>query len=75
FGTLQHGATLVIAKPEGHKDADYLNRLLVKHGITHLHFVPSMLTAFTQAITSLPKTLRTIFCSGEALTASQVRAV
>ena len=43
FWPLAHGATLVIAKPEGHKDAAYLSALIRTKGLTTVHFVPSML--------------------------------
>src|SRR5690606_2580759 len=40
------GARLVFAKPEGHKDPAYIEQLLIKEGITLMHFVPSMLSVF-----------------------------
>ncbi|WP_262198941.1 AMP-binding protein, partial [Serratia ficaria] len=46
FWPLMVGAQLVMAKPEGHKDPDYLSRAIAEHGITTLHFVPSMLQSF-----------------------------
>ena len=51
------GSTLVIAKPNGHKDPNYLAELINQHGITLLHFVPSMLAAFlnNRAFLSLPR--------------------
>ncbi|MDP3562805.1 MAG: amino acid adenylation domain-containing protein, partial [Legionellaceae bacterium] len=70
----QYGAKLVIAKPEGHKESDYLYQLMLNHRVTIAHFVPSMLSVFTQAVTEFPSTLRYIFCSGEALSAAQVNA-
>jgi|GEM_PF-1349220 len=62
------GATLVIAKPDGHRDAQYLQQLIVQQGVTHLHFVPSMLSIMLsdsdwQQCNSVQK----VFCSGEAL--------
>ncbi|WP_267874895.1 non-ribosomal peptide synthetase [Shewanella psychropiezotolerans] len=66
-----YGATLVQAKPDGHKDSDYLNKLIVKESVTTLHFVPSMLEAYNGFLTSsndkLPNTIKQMFCSGEAL--------
>ncbi|MDP3561433.1 MAG: amino acid adenylation domain-containing protein [Legionellaceae bacterium] len=70
----QYGAKLVIAKPQGHKDSEYLYQLMLNHRITITHFVPSMLSAFTQAMPTLPSALRYIFCSGEALSVAQVNA-
>ena len=40
------GARPVMAKPEGHKDPDYLSRAIEQYGVTTLHFVPSMLQSF-----------------------------
>ncbi|WP_395682720.1 amino acid adenylation domain-containing protein [Inquilinus sp.] len=65
---LATGATMVFARPEGHKDPAYLYRLIQDAGITVLHFVPSMLQAFLEqpGIDRLAS-LRLLFCSGEAL--------
>jgi amino acid adenylation domain-containing protein len=68
FWPLQVGATLVIAKPEGHKDSFYLTNIIQDAKITVVHFVPSMLQLFldyseVKSCTSL----RLVFCSGEAL--------
>ena len=68
FWPLLVGARLVMARPEGHKDPAYLRRVIQEHGVTTLHFVPSMLQVFLEepeleACTSL----RRVFCSGEAL--------
>ena len=67
------GATLVFAKPEGHKDPNYLRELIQKERITLLHFVPSMLDAFLTAakdkesIAKACSTLKKVMASGEAL--------
>ncbi|GAB2758212.1 non-ribosomal peptide synthetase [Amycolatopsis magusensis] len=70
FWPLMVGAKLVLARPEGHKDPDYLVRLVRDEAITVLHFVPSMLRYFLVAdgVSELPSVER-VFCSGEALTA------
>ncbi|MFY0256430.1 amino acid adenylation domain-containing protein, partial [Chitinophaga sp. 30R24] len=67
------GARLVLAKPEGHKDAVYLKELINSAGITLLHFVPSMLEVFLESIHSgdCPG-LQQVLCSGEALKPEQV---
>ncbi|WP_020658819.1 non-ribosomal peptide synthetase [Amycolatopsis benzoatilytica] len=62
FWPLITGATLVLAKPDGHKDPDYLARLITEEAITTVHFVPSMLRAYGDR--PLPKRVIT---SGEAL--------
>jgi non-ribosomal peptide synthetase component F len=48
FWPLIEGAALVVARPEGHKDAYYLANLIQSAGITTTHFVPSMLQVFLQ---------------------------
>lgn len=62
------GASLVVAKPEGHYDNRYLVNTINNHKITALHFVPSMLGMFleTEGVESC-SSLKYIFCSGEAL--------
>jgi amino acid adenylation domain-containing protein len=68
FWPLMFGARLVVARPEGHKDNDYLVQTIIQHEITTMHFVPSMLQLFLEA-KDLDKcvSLRQIICSGEAL--------
>ncbi|MFJ4102811.1 non-ribosomal peptide synthase/polyketide synthase [Amycolatopsis japonica] len=65
FWPLITGATLVVAKPEGHKDPAYLAELIREAGITTVHFVPSMLALFLE--TAECTGLRRVICSGEAL--------
>ncbi len=68
FWPLIVGAKLVIAKPEGHKDAAYLVRTVVEQGVTTMHFVPSMLRRFlAEPGVAACTALRRVFCSGEAL--------
>ncbi|CAI1069130.1 non-ribosomal peptide synthetase [Serratia marcescens] len=74
FWPLMVGARLVMAKPEGHKDPDYLSRAIEQYGVTTLHFVPSMLQSFLadgQAATRCGQVVR-VMCSGEALPAALV---
>jgi len=68
FWPLTVGARLVIAQPEGHKDAAYLVRTVVEQSITAVHFTPSTLRAFLAepAVTNCVA-LRTVTCGGEAL--------
>ncbi|MDT5284773.1 MAG: hypothetical protein QOJ20_5968 [Mycobacterium sp.] len=63
------GARLVIAQPEGHKDAAYLVRTIVEQSITQVvHFVPSILRSFLAepAVTDCVG-LRRVSCGGEVL--------
>ena len=68
FWPLMTGAQLVVAKPEGHKDPEYLIHTIREQGITTLHFVPPMLHILLET-EQLPfcLSLRRVICSGEAL--------
>lgn len=67
------GCQLVFAKPEGHKDPEYLQELIQSAGITVMHFVPSMLGIFLESVNPVYcKGLTHVVCSGEALPASMV---
>ncbi|WP_431900907.1 amino acid adenylation domain-containing protein [Amycolatopsis thermoflava] len=63
FWPLITGATLVFAKPEGHKDPRYLAELVDLERITTAHFVPSMLAQYVETGRGPER----IICSGEAL--------
>ncbi|GLX00433.1 non-ribosomal peptide synthetase/MFS transporter [Microtetraspora sp. NBRC 16547] len=68
FWPLLTGATLVMAKPGGHKDAVYLRDLIVAERITTAHFVPSMLAVFlSEDGLENCTSLRRAICSGEEL--------
>jgi arthrofactin-type cyclic lipopeptide synthetase C len=43
---LQTGARLVMARPGGHRDPEYLRQVILDERVTTLHFVPSMLDVF-----------------------------
>ncbi|HEY2062631.1 MAG TPA: amino acid adenylation domain-containing protein [Amycolatopsis sp.] len=73
FWPLITGATLVVARPDGHKDPAYLADLIQTAEVTTVHFVPSMLEVWLAE----PKAadcigLRRVLCSGEALPADLV---
>jgi len=68
FWPLITGATLVIAKPDGHRDPAYLAEIIRNEQITTVHFVPSMLALFlAEPAATLCTSLRRVICSGEAL--------
>ncbi|MEU9862518.1 amino acid adenylation domain-containing protein [Streptomyces sp. NPDC047971] len=68
FWPLAQGVPLVLARPDGHKDPDHLAALIVEQRVTVLHFVPSMLQAFLDAVdVAACPSLRLVVCSGEAL--------
>jgi amino acid adenylation domain-containing protein len=68
FWPLLNGASLVIAKPGGHRDRSYLIDLICNEKITTLHFVPSMLQVFLDG-ENVEKcsSLKRVICSGEEL--------
>jgi amino acid adenylation domain-containing protein len=68
------GACLVIARPEGHRQPDYLADLIDREGVTFLHFVPSMLRVFLEEPQAAQCTsIRQVCASGEALLPDLVR--
>ncbi|XVU29838.1 amino acid adenylation domain-containing protein [Actinoplanes sp. CA-054009] len=66
FWPLITGATLVVARPDGHRDPAYLADVIARDAVSTVHFVPSMLRAFLAAGPEVPP-LRRVICSGEAL--------
>lgn len=68
FWPLVSGATLVMARPNGHLDSQNLIDLIEQEQITMCHFVPSMLNLLLEeddvrGFSSIKK----VFCSGEEL--------
>ncbi|MEI4746482.1 amino acid adenylation domain-containing protein, partial [Rhodococcus erythropolis] len=79
FWPLQVGARLVIAVPDGHRDPEYLAKLIEAYDVTITHFVPSMLEVFVDdPAAERASSLNHVFASGEALpvnTAARFRSV
>nr|WP_276307341.1 non-ribosomal peptide synthetase [Amycolatopsis antarctica] len=74
FWPMLTGAAMVIARPGGHRDPEYLATLIRDEQVTTVHFVPSMLDVFLAASPAAGRTgLRRVLCSGEALSAATVR--
>ena len=68
FWPLLSGATLVMARPGGHRDTTYLVDVMTSRGVTVCHFVPSMLRAFlADGASARCASLRDVMASGEAL--------
>ncbi len=65
FLPLITGATLVVARPGGHRDPAYLAEVIRREGVTDVHFVPSMLREFLPDAAGTG--LRRVYTSGEAL--------
>ncbi len=75
FWPLLSGATLVMARPGGHRDTTYLVDVMASRGVTVCHFVPSMLRAFlADGASARCTTLRDVMASGEALPPDLVAA-
>ncbi|HEV8583000.1 MAG TPA: amino acid adenylation domain-containing protein [Thermoanaerobaculia bacterium] len=69
YAPLIAGAALVIAKPGGHREPAYLAAAIQEHGVTILQTVPALLRALLDdGCLGECKTLRRVFCGGEALT-------
>ncbi|MEY9840332.1 amino acid adenylation domain-containing protein [Streptacidiphilus sp. EB103A] len=74
FWPLLTGARMVVARPEGHKEPEYLSTLIQEQGITTLHFVPSMLRVFLQHPgIERCRTVTRVIASGEALPVSSIQ--
>jgi len=68
FWPLLVGARLIVARPGGHKDSNYLVTVIQEQEITTLNFVPSMLQVFLdEKGVEKCHTLKRVLCSGEAL--------
>jgi len=69
FLPLVIGGTMIIAKPGGHGDPDYLCDLIREHSVTLLEFVPSLLRLVVENNKwSACSSLRVVLSGGEALT-------
>ncbi|MFF9180561.1 amino acid adenylation domain-containing protein [Streptomyces misionensis] len=67
FWWAAEGARLVLLPPGAEKDPREVARAVRDHGVTVLHFVPSMLGPFLDLGAQGLSSLRYVFCSGEAL--------
>jgi len=65
------GCPLVIARPDGHLDPEYIQETIAREGVTFIHFVPSMLNVFIDVVSGEKLgSLAHIVCSGEALSSA-----
>ncbi len=72
FWPLFSGASLVIARPGGHKDSQYLANVITQSVVTHIQFVPSMLQIFLDEDMEKCKSLKLVTAAGEALSVETV---
>jgi amino acid adenylation domain-containing protein len=71
------GASVCLINPGDEKEPEKIICAIEKHGVTTIHFVPSMLSVFLSYMNSKKdterlKSLRDVFASGEALSLNQV---
>jgi amino acid adenylation domain-containing protein len=72
------GASVALLEPGGERDPRKIVAAVERHRVTVMHFVPSMLGALLNQLEQEPDwihrltSLRTVFCSGEALTPALV---
>nr|QEO74050.1 condensation domain-containing protein [uncultured bacterium] len=75
YAPLLVGAQLVMARPGGHRDGAYLTSVMAEQEVTILQVVPSLLSVLIEEEGLREcRSLRRVFCGGEALTAQLVRA-
>jgi amino acid adenylation domain-containing protein len=69
FWPLTAGARLVLARPGGHREPQYLADLVASRRVSVMQFVPSMLAIFldTRGVAERCRDVRHVVCSGEAL--------
>ena len=69
YAPLLSGARLVLARPGGQQDPDYLLGAIEQYGVTTLQVVPSLLRMLLEhADEGRGASLQRLFCGGEALT-------
>jgi amino acid adenylation domain-containing protein len=68
FWPLMVGASIVVLRPGGHLDSEYLIETIVKERVTSAYFVPSMLDVFLEAAQlNQVSSLRRVISGGEKL--------
>lgn len=74
FWPLMAGASLMVARHDGQKNAAYLAESIVRHGVTAAYFVPSMLALFIEEpLLSEARTVRKVICGGESISGETVQ--
>ncbi|WP_445252044.1 MULTISPECIES: amino acid adenylation domain-containing protein [unclassified Microcoleus] len=69
YAPLLVGAQLVMTRPGGHQDSDYLIQTIVEQKITTLQLVPTLLRMLLENDQiSIRQSLKNVFCGGEPLT-------
>ena len=69
YAPLLVGAQLVMTRPGGHQDSDYLIQTIVEQKITTLQLVPTLLRMLLENDQiGIRQSLKNVFCGGEPLT-------
>ncbi len=68
FWPWSSGATVVLARPDGYRDPQYIIDAMVAEEVTAAHLVPSMLRAMLPLLDGVRLPLRWLFASAEAMT-------
>ncbi|MEG4395135.1 amino acid adenylation domain-containing protein [Microcoleus sp. BROC3] len=69
YAPLLVGAQLVMTRPGGHRDSDYLIQTIVEQKITTLQLVPTLLRMLLENDQiGIRQSLKNVFCGGEPLT-------
>lgn len=65
---LVNGAAVVLCKPEGHQDPEYLGGMLHRHAITHVSLVPQVMAQMLDAgVFEDCPSLKLVYCVGQNL--------
>jgi surfactin family lipopeptide synthetase A len=67
FAPLLAGGQLILARPEGNRDAEYLVKFVQKEQISILQVVPTLLQMLLDENLAQCSSLRRVFCGGEPL--------
>lgn len=71
FWPLFHGAQLLLARPDGHKDPEYLSAVIQERRVTTVKLVPSMMPVLVEhSGADAWRTVRRVIAGSEALTGS-----
>ncbi len=62
------GCKLVIAKPDGHFDLEYMQEVIIEEGVSHIEFVPSLIDMLLESLDEKKlKSLKHVFSGGDVI--------
>ncbi len=74
FWTLTQGGAIVVPEPGTERDVEHVERLIDKHGVTHLLCLPSLYSLVLEtASTSALRSLETVIVAGESCSGELAR--